>query len=168
MRTDHDGSTYELVFKHLYSKPMYDKVTGELTYTLESDSPLGTLCIVRADGFDISEGLVWCHVDDQSSKADGRKYALTKAVADFSKPLRSALWECYLDRRPDLTLVADEIVHQQGWTDLQTLALTWSFLNEYNFMGKFTNWLRGLAKYENQELFYEDELILEEEKNENT
>lgn len=150
MRTVYDGSTYELVFKHLYTKDMYDKETGEFTYSIESDSPLGTLCTIKADGFEIAQGLVWLHVNDQCNKAEGRKAALTKAVADFSKQLRTVLWECYLDRKPEMILEADKIIQEQEWSDETVLSLMWNFLDTNNLAGKFHGWLMDIVRLESQ------------------
>jgi hypothetical protein len=151
MRTSHNGSEYELVFKHLYTKSMYNKETGEFTYTIESDSPLGTLCTIKADGFEIAEGLVWLHVDDQCNKAEGRKAALTKAITDFSKPLRTALWECYLDRKPDSVLDTEKIIREAAWDDDTVLSLCRNFIFAQGMEGKFNSWLISIARQDREE-----------------
>ena len=99
MRAKYQDKEYEISFQHLYKREAKDSLTGTVFYFTFTD-PQGTTCTIKSGGEEVASATVWCHVADQFSRSEGRKRALTRAIKLFSRPLRTAIWEAYLARKP--------------------------------------------------------------------
>jgi hypothetical protein len=64
------------------------------------DPPHSTWCVVKAEGYVASAGQARCNLDkgDTFVKSEGRKIALTRALAPYPRWFRTKIWKAYWKR----------------------------------------------------------------------
>lgn len=58
--------------------------------------PISVTCYIRKNGQTIAEASSYCHPVDRFERTKGRKLALARALATFSKPERTTVWQKYV------------------------------------------------------------------------
>jgi hypothetical protein len=100
LRINHDGSEVNVRFDH--GSRVGKFISGRLL--IEEERRYTKARVIFPDNNAEFEGEAVCHPCDNFCKSTGRKLALTKAMKDFDRSLRTAIWAEYHARCKPLKL----------------------------------------------------------------
>lgn len=86
---------YDIYFRH---KPNEEGTIMVKTDERVTESPFKgmTECIIEKDKNEVAIGVACCSLSDRYVKSVGRKVALARAIEEFDKDFRKAVWEAYI------------------------------------------------------------------------